>query len=146
MATSASGINFTGLASGRRHGVDRHAADVDRARARDAHDERHGVENARKAALQDISTKLLSLRTAADALRSIPFWAGDAARHERRRLARTRSTSRPARPKANYQIQVKRLATGEVWAHDATSGVRDFGAAMRRPERVRRQDHDADRP
>ena len=26
-------------------------------------------------------------------------------------------------------MQVKRLATGEVWAHSATAGVRDFGAA-----------------
>ena len=31
-------------------------------------------------------------------------------------------------PKANYQIQVKRLATGEVYSHGATAGVREFGA------------------
>ncbi|MDX6375802.1 MAG: flagellar hook-associated protein 2, partial [Gaiellaceae bacterium] len=70
----ANGINFTGLASGvdtssivtqlmqlERAPVTRMANQID-------------VENARKSSLQDISTKLLSLRTAADALRNIPFW------------------------------------------------------------------------
>ena len=87
------------------------------------------VENSRKAALQDISTKLLSLRTAADSLRSIPFWAGTPHGASGDDSSYSLSVTSGA-PKANYQIQVKRLATGEVWGHTATSGVRDFGAAM----------------
>ncbi len=123
-----SGINFTGLASGvdtssivtqlmalERAPVSRMTNLID-------------VENARKSALQDISTKLLGLRTAADALRNVSFWAGAPNGTSGDDSSYTIAASSGA-PKASYQVQVKRLATGEVWAHAATSGVRDFGAA-----------------
>ncbi len=124
----ANGINFTGLASGvdtssivtqlmalERAPVTRMSNQID-------------VENARKSALQDISTKLLSLRTAADSLRNIPFWAGAPHGSSGDDSSYTIAASSGA-PKASYQVQVKRLATGEVYAHGATAGVRDFGAA-----------------
>ncbi len=145
MATSASGINFTGLASGvDTSSIVTQLMSIERAPlTRMSND--MSVENARKAALQDISTKLLVAAHGGRLPAQHPVLGRHAARLERRRLARTRSASPPARPKASYQIQVKRLATGEVWAHNATSGVRDFGAADGRPEHVRGQDHDADR-
>ena len=109
----ASGINFTGLASG----VDTSSIVTQLMALEQAPVTRMtnqiDVENARKSTLQDISTKLLSLRTAADALRNVPFWAGSPHGIERRRLlvharrlvrrARRRATrcrssgSRPAR-------------------------------------------------
>jgi flagellar hook-associated protein 2 len=129
MATSASGINFTGLASGvDTSSIVTQLMSIERAPlTRMSND--MSVENARKAALQDISTKLLSLRTAADSLRSIPFWAGTPHGSSGDDASYSLSVTSGA-PKASYQIQVKQLATGEVWAHNATSGVRDFPAAM----------------
>jgi len=74
MATS--GINFTGLASGvDTSSIVTQLMSIERAPVTRMTNDM-AVENARKAALQGISTKLLSLRTAADSLRSIPFWAG----------------------------------------------------------------------
>jgi len=129
MATSASGINFTGLASGvDTSSIVTQLMSIERAPlTRMSND--MSVENARKAALQDISTKLLSLRTSADSLRSIPFWAGTPHGSSGDDSSYSLSVTSGA-PKASYQIQVKQLATGEVWAHNATSGVRDFAAAM----------------
>ncbi len=123
-----SGINFTGLASG----VDTSSIVTQLMALEQAPVNRMSnqidVENARKAALQDISTKLLSLRTAADALRNVPFWAGVPHGSSGDDGSYTIAASSGA-PKASYQVQVKRLATGEVYAHGATAGVRDFGAA-----------------
>ena len=56
------------------------------------------------------------------------FWAGGPHGSSGDESSYTLAASSGA-PKANYQVQVKRLATGEVWAHNATAGVRDFGAA-----------------
>jgi len=127
MATS--GINFTGLASGvDTSSIVTQLMSIERAPVTRMTNDM-AVENARKAALQGISTKLLSLRTAADSLRSIPFWAGTPHGTSGEDASYSLSVTSGA-PKANYQIQVKRLATGEVWSHTATSGVRDFGAAM----------------
>jgi flagellar hook-associated protein 2 len=129
MATSANGINFTGLASGvDTSSIVTQLMSIERAPVTRMTNDM-AVENARKAALQDISTKLLSLRTAADSLRSIPFWAGSPHGTSGDDSSYSLNVTSGA-PKANYQIQVKRLATGEVWGHTATSGVRDFGAAM----------------
>jgi flagellar hook-associated protein 2 len=122
------GINFTGLASG----VDTSSIVTQLMQLEQAPVTRMSnqidVENARKTALQDISTKLLSLRTASDSLRNVSFWAGTPHGTSGDDSSYTLDASSGA-PKANYQVQVKRLATGEVWAHAATAGVRDFGAA-----------------
>jgi len=127
-STSASGINFTGLASGvDTSSIVTQLMSIERAPLTRMQNDM-AVENARKAALQDISTKLLSLRTAADSLRDIPFWAGSP--HGASGDSSYSLSVTSGAPKANYQIQVKQLATGEVWSHNATSGVRDFGAAM----------------
>jgi len=124
----ATGINFTGLASG----VDTASIVTQLMQIEQAPVTRMtnqiDVENARKSALQDISTKLLSLRTASDSLRNVSFWAGTPHGSSGDDSSYTLAASAGA-PKANYQVQVKRLATGEVWAHNATAGVRDFGAA-----------------
>jgi flagellar hook-associated protein 2 len=126
---ATSGINFTGLASGvDTSSIVTQLMSIERAPVTRMTNDM-AVENARKAALQDISTKLLSLRTAADSLRSIPFWAGSPHGTSGEDVSYSLNVTSGA-PKANYQIQVKRLATGEVWSHTATSGVRDFGAAM----------------
>jgi flagellar hook-associated protein 2 len=123
-----SGINFTGLASG----VDTASIVTQLMQLEQAPVTRMSnqidVENARKTALKDISTKLLSLRTASDSLRNVSFWAGTPHGTSGDDSSYTLDASSGA-PKANYQVQVKRLATGEVWAHAATAGVRDFGAA-----------------
>ena len=116
----ATGINFTGLASG----VDTSSIVTQLMQLEQAPVTRMknqiDVENARKSNLQDISTKLLSLRTAADSLRNISFWAGAPHGSSGDDSSYTIAASSGA-PKANYQVQVKRLATGEVWAHSATA-------------------------
>ena len=123
-----SGINFTGLASG----VDTASIVTQLMALEQAPVTRMSnqidVENARKSNLQDISAKLLSLRTAADALRNVSFWAGAPHGTSGDDSSYSLAVASGA-PKANYQVQVKRLATGEVYSHGATAGVRDFGAA-----------------
>jgi flagellar hook-associated protein 2 len=124
----ASTINFTGLASG----IDTNSIVTELMKIDQAPVTRMtndiDVENARKSILQDLSTKLLSLRTAADSLRNVSFWAGVPHGTSGDDSSYTLDVTSGA-PKAAYQLQVKRLATGEVYAHSATSGVRDFGAA-----------------
>ena len=110
----ANGINFTGLASG----VDTASIVTQLMQLEQAPVTRMtnqiDVENARKSALQDISTKLLSLRTAADSLRNVAFWAGAPHGTSGDDSSYTLDASSGA-PKATYQVQVKRLATRVVY-------------------------------
>ncbi len=122
-----SGINFTGLSSG----IDTNAIVSELMRLEALPVQRMQVRidaaNARKTALKDISTRISTLRTASDAMRSVPFWAGTP-RGTTGEAASYALDATSSAPKASYQIRVKQLATGEVWSQTASSGVRAFGA------------------
>ena len=103
------------------------------------------VENARKRRCRTSVPKLLSLRTAADAL--------PASRSGRARrtapAATTRRTRSPPRPARQGQLPIRCSAARDrarSTSTSATAGMREFGAANAGVEHVRGQDHDADRP
>ncbi len=84
-------------------------------------------EQTRKTGLEAVQTKLLAVKAAADALRDSVYWngapkgvTGDAASYG--------ITATSGAAKAAYAIQVKRLASADVWMQQATAGVRQLGS------------------
>lgn len=88
---------------------------------------RRDRETTRKTNLDDIQKKLLGLKTAADALRDAAYWNGTptAVSGDEASYGITASTGSA---KAAYAIQVKRLATSDVWLQAATAGQRQLSS------------------
>ncbi len=125
-STSGNSINFTGLASG----IDTASIVTELMRIEhrpvDLMTIAQTVEQTRNQALADISTKLKSLKTAADSISDQAFWTGAAHGTSGDESSFTVAVAAGA-PKATYQVQVKNLASGDVWAQQATAGTHTFG-------------------
>ena len=120
-------INFTGLASGiDTSSIVTELINIERAPVQ-AMQLKKDQETARQADYNSISSLLQSLHAAADNLRDPTFWTGGPAGTSGESASYTINVGADA-PKASYQLQVKRLATGDVWTQTASSGVRQFGA------------------
>ncbi len=120
-------IQFTGLGTGidTKSIIDQLIA-VSRAPIT-AQETRRDRETTRKSNLDDLQKKLLTLKSAADGLRDPLYWngtpkavSGDEASYG--------ITATAGSAKASYAIQVKRLATSDVWMQAATAGQRQLGS------------------
>jgi flagellar hook-associated protein 2 len=124
-STSGNSINFTGLASG----IDTASIVTELMRIEhrpvDLMTIAQTVEQTRNAALADISTKLKALKTSADSVSDQSFWTGAPHGTSGDETSFTVAVSAGA-PKASYQVQVKNLASGDVWAQQATAGTHTF--------------------
>ncbi len=125
-STSTSGINFTGLASGVDwQSIVTQLISIEKIPVQRVTQNRD-LETYRKSLLDDIKTRLGKLQTAADDLRSPAFWLGGPHGTSGDADSFTVDVA-PDAPAASYQVQVKRLATGDVWTQAASAGRRSFG-------------------
>jgi flagellar hook-associated protein 2 len=123
--SSTSGINFTGLASGVDwQSIITQLISIEKQPVVEL-TQRRDLETARKALLDDIKTKLATLQTAADSVRDPTFWIGTPHGTSGDTDSFTVDVADGA-PAASYQVQVKQLATGDVWAQAAQAGERRF--------------------
>ena len=97
---------------------------------------RQDREKTKQQALQDIASRLSTLRSNAEALTSVPFWNG--VPHGTSGDEDSYSvTANAAAAKASYSVKVLSLAKADVHVQTATAGIRQFGAAQLRRRDVR---------
>jgi flagellar hook-associated protein 2 len=128
----ADGINFTGLGSGvDTASIVEQLMRLERLPIQQV-ELRKAREEARQKALGEISTRLASIRAAAEALRDPTFWAGAPRATSGDERSYTLSASATA-AKATYQVQVTKLATPEVLQQTAQGSSYRFGATYAAP-------------